>query len=399
MTGYATALRFVQSRALRELDGAFAELAADLGVIILRHATPGGLLPDGPESVVLRNALRARTNRFFATPDRRPYSDGIVPTAPLPRILNEILALATWYPVQLAHDYMALHAEPDVWAWLSQGEGRAAGQSWSGAPARIALNRVRTRSDAFPGTSGANIPAGPSRRPGPSSRDLRHVAELEPYDPLFVDPSRLDYDPLHRFVAPHKWVDPRGYRLSARIWQNGMRTRQKIDRIVQQGIMQGQGALLTARELEQAMMLQPGRDLIITRKPYGTKVNYDAMRLARTETTAAFGRATMAAARANPFVNGIRWNLSGSHPDIDPCDQRAGDYTLRNVPLYPEHPQCLCFLTPIPIPAREVNAAIRARIRAERPAPATPAAMNAFLAALGVAALMNYLPNLAALAT
>jgi hypothetical protein len=77
--------------------------------------------------------------------------------------------------------------------------------------------------------------------------------------------------------------------------------------------------------------------------------------LARTELTRAHGRATIEAARLNPFVEGVRWNLSGSHPRTDICDSNAsgssgpkfpaGVYRPGDIPSYPQHPNCLCFLS------------------------------------------------------
>jgi hypothetical protein len=64
----------------------------------------------------------------------------------------------------------------------------------------------------------------------------------------------------------------------------------------------------------------------------------------------------MASSNANPFVTGIDWALSASHPRIDICDSLATigmgggrlkePYPKGSVPSYPAHPQELCSLLP-----------------------------------------------------
>lgn len=150
----------------------------------------------------------------------------------------------------------------------------------------------------------------------------------------------LDYDPYHRFV------DPRGYTLSTKIWDTSAATRRKIDLYLSDAIAQGKGAREMAAELERFLL--PGRGLVKTRKPYGTTASYDAMRLARTEITAAHGRAGLMGAYANPFVTGVNWVRSSSRRPCTSgiCDmlEAGSPYTLENVPNLPgdSHPHCMC---------------------------------------------------------
>lgn len=157
-------------------------------------------------------------------------------------------------------------------------------------------------------------------------------------------------NPLAAYEAPHTWVDPNGYRLSDRIWNVAATERRRLDIYLDTAIREGRGALQMSRELEQFLI--PGQSLPETNAPYGTTASFDAMRLARTEITRAHGRATEASAAMNPFVTGLKWNLSARHPRVDICDEYArggpngdGTYTLGETPAYPAHPQCICFLT------------------------------------------------------
>lgn len=83
-------------------------------------------------------------------------------------------------------------------------------------------------------------------------------------------------------------------------------------------------------------------------------VAYAAKRLGRTEINNAFHTAQINAHMDEPWVNGYRWNLSGSHPKPDTCDEYAdqehfeggpaGVYKKGDTPMKP-HPQCLCYIT------------------------------------------------------
>jgi len=179
-----------------------------------------------------------------------------------------------------------------------------------------------------------------------------------PRPPLF-DPARL-------------WIDPNGHRLSDRVWQSGEDIRARIDGLLDYHIQRGTTATETAQALES--FLTPQGAASRTALPYGTQGSYSARRLARTEVTRAYGSATTEAARANPFVAGLRWRLSASHPKMDQCDQRAGAdtdglgkgvYRVDNVPRYPDHPQCKCSL--IPVTRQDSAAVIAALARGEAP--------------------------------
>lgn len=166
------------------------------------------------------------------------------------------------------------------------------------------------------------------------------VAEVEVFRP----------NPLAQYEAPHTWVDPNGYRLSDRIWNTAAAERQRLNAYLDDAIKQGKGALTMSRELVQ--FLDPSRSGLKTSKPYGSKVSFDAMRLARTEITRAHGQAHVVAGAMNPFVAGDKWNLSPRHPRPDVCDIYArggpngdGVYPTGTLPGYPAHPSCLCNLT------------------------------------------------------
>lgn len=198
-------------------------------------------------------------------------------------------------------------------------------------------------------------------------RDRRVLAWLTGPRPYAVLEQRGVYDPFH------SWVDPNGYTLSDRVWRAGIEERARIDRLLDYHIGQGAAAVDIAELLED--FLTPGARLIRTRTPYGREGSYAARRLARTEITAAAGRATVNASIANPFTAGVQWSLSGSHPHTDICDDYArggpngdGIYPPNEVPPYPPHPHCLCNLSPVVVgDTRDLVDALRAEIQAASP--------------------------------
>ena len=174
------------------------------------------------------------------------------------------------------------------------------------------------------------------------------------------------YDPYHT------WVDPNGYTLSDRVWRAAGDARVKIDRLLDYHISQGTSAVKMAELLEG--FLTESAASTRTRTPYGRSGSYAARRLARTEITAAAGRATVNASIANPFVTGIQWRLSQSHKCCDVCDDYAkggensdGVYPPERVPTYPPHPHCMCSLLPVTgTNAADLVADLRANINAAR---------------------------------
>jgi len=154
-----------------------------------------------------------------------------------------------------------------------------------------------------------------------------------------------------------------GMKLSDRIWQVSESARNAIRDLIQESVAIGQDAVKTARMLER--YVRGGANTLASEYPNMMKrmkgrvpkdISYEALRLARTETTAAFGEGTIAAARVTPSYKGMKWILSKAHPLEDICDTLAeadgwglgaGVYPPGEEPMYPAHPNCLCVLLPI----------------------------------------------------
>lgn len=302
ITGAERVLGGAQKQVRDDLRAIFVDAAGRIGAVFVRHAGPDGQIPRARRGDVQREAGEIITRLFVGADGRSAFGrDGVTPLSPYALALNLALAQVQRGAVAMHHRWLRRHVPDDVLRWLQTGQMRRA------------IVAEQSRTDAL----------------------------REMYRDLLVDTGNLGYDPAHTFVGED------GYTLSDRIWRAGNATRAKVDQFIADGIQRGIGAFDLAKMLEQ--FLVPGRAALRTNRPYGKDASFDAMRLARTEITAAFGRTNMAAARANPYVTKMWWKLSPSHPKPDICDtyEAASPYVLNRVPAYPAHPQCLCALIPL----------------------------------------------------
>lgn len=151
-----------------------------------------------------------------------------------------------------------------------------------------------------------------------------------------------------------------GLLLSDKIWSKNIKYRDTMTKILQAAVAEGQDCVKVARMLDQYVL--KGKKTLVDNYPNMIKrmgnripndVSYEALRLARTEMTSAYGEGVLLAAKVNPGTIGIKYILSGSHPKPDICDNITGSdnyglgigvYPIDNAPIYPFHPHCLCIV-------------------------------------------------------
>ena len=136
-----------------------------------------------------------------------------------------------------------------------------------------------------------------------------------------------------------------GYTLSDRVYRNQALSKGYVDRAVNNGLLLGKSAAEIANDV---------RGFISPNVPGGA--SYAAMRLGRTEVVNAYHQTNVRQMQREPWVERALWNLSGSHPRPDECNEYAEDVTFRggepgewltnSIPSKP-HPQCLCYITPV----------------------------------------------------
>ena len=299
---YRSQFLSIMRQAERQLAGLFADLSAGIAADLNRAADADGMIPRSATYDLQRRANERVIAMFFGrgrdgqlAPFETLANGRVMPLAPYPRILWAAITAAVRLPTAQNAAMLARALPADVLAVMSQ-----------------------ATEDPF-------------------AAARAEVAELEVFRP----------NVLAKYEAPHTWVDPNGYRLSDRVWNTSAHARQQLDMFLEAGIREGKGALQMSRELER--FLRPDRVNLKTSAPYGKTASYDAMRLARTEITRAHTEAQRVAGAMNPFVQGLQWVLSPSHPKPDICDEYArggpngdGVYSLDTVPTVP-HPHCLCY--------------------------------------------------------
>lgn len=375
------AIDLVVDDTIEDMTAAFAAMSEQVaGIIVSAASSDGTINPDREED--LQERIGDLVQRFFTVNRRntnivgRSSFNGVQALSRFAEILNRRYVQAVGEQVAIQYRWLRDNLPDDVFRFLSTAQTRQ------------------------PTISEAENPF--LRRDGESLESF-----LERMDDLRIfRPNPLaELDPDRQWVPMHQWNDDRGYRLSDRVWQGGVRTRTKIDAILAESIREGRSALETAKLLEQ--FLRPDRENLRTNKPYGVNASYDAMRLARTEIARAANYAAFTSAYLNPYVDkvDVRRSANGD-PKCRICPMHAtigiGGNRIRppysihsaNVPVY--HPHCKCILVPVVTDSPE---AVTERLRAiMQDAEAslvqmvtTPAQMQLFVEALVGWELMNLL--------
>jgi len=129
--------------------------------------------------------------------------------------------------------------------------------------------------------------------------------------------------------------------LSSRIWGYGEVFGKDIQYVVNQAILEKKPAIELAKDLEQ-FVKEPAKRETTWGKVYpnlkNKRVDYNAMRLARTSINHAYQTASIQSSNMNPFVEGIEWRSALIHGrTCEVCIERHGRvYPVKSVPL--DHP-------------------------------------------------------------
>lgn len=136
-----------------------------------------------------------------------------------------------------------------------------------------------------------------------------------------------------------------GIALSDRVWKNDQLSRKALNDTINTGLALNKGPREIAADV--AKYLRPD-------VPGGA--SSAALRLGRSEVLNAYHATSVRKYQETPWVDRVKWNLSGSHPRPDECNEYAEQVTFRGggngvwkpeeVPGKP-HPNCLCYITPV----------------------------------------------------
>lgn len=176
-----------------------------------------------------------------------------------------------------------------------------------------------------------------------------------------------------------KYYEMDGLKLSERIWQNAKQMADRIQKQILLSLQTGMSAQRLADQIlqtaeqkveipkylqDQMKNMNPDQIAKTVAGYIERKERYNAKRVARTEIQRMWRVSYVKQAQQLPFVKGIKWNLSKSHPKNDICDEYAtadvglgeGVYPPNAVPVngHPAHPNCLCYLTTVLSDIQEV---------------------------------------------
>lgn len=277
------------------------------GLIAAASDTTGHITLRPEARQVLIDRVGAEVNGLFVGPDKKNAfaSDGVTAIAPFPQVLNVWYVRTVARSVKVYHDQMKAALPEHLYRWLRR--ARAPRLEMAGNAAIIEQLKI-LRPD-YPGEA------------------------------------------LKQFERMHSWVDPKGTKLSQRIWRSGIETSDRMERLLEDLINQGVGSLEISRQMEQFLL--PGLEALRTNKPYGTDASYYAMRLARSEIAYAANRSAYLSALLNPFVETIdiarspygdvTCKICPQYATIDISQNRVREpYPVgqANVPIF--HSHCMC---------------------------------------------------------
>lgn len=205
------------------------------------------------------------------------------------------------------------------------------------------------------------------------------------------------YDPQLRILlsVAEQYIYGDGLTLDGRIWQIDRDSRDTMNQILMNGIVNQKSAWDLANELEQ--FLGAGQDcprwtstrlygrtkseiasgdatgLLRGDECDGRGVSYKALRLARTEIQKIHSLATDRMIAQQPWVEKEKINLSAAHPEPDECDDAAyggedgqGIYAKGEIEL-PFHPNCLCYKTAVLIDREQFVSQMRGWLDGSQP--------------------------------
>jgi hypothetical protein len=320
MTSYYAQFLGLHKEAQTAIGIALAELGESIAGELQRLALPGPNSPsdgtiDSALEPKLKDAARARVQAFFMGESGIPVIDEgetARPNSPFTRVIWPYMMRSAQIATarQRAIIERQFKPYPDVWALYEPFYDKLTGVI------------VQEMAHRLGGAIVAEIV------------DTPVIQALPPDRPIAT------YEPAH------KWVKPDGYRLSDRIWMTDDETRRRLDLYISEKIKLG----TSAEDLSKGVIqfLKPGQYLPETNKPYGRNLSYNAMRLARTEISAAYAQADIAAARANPLVTQYNVNRTRYGKPCNICDPIANGspYDIADdSAIPPEHPNCLCSMS------------------------------------------------------
>ncbi|APC41068.1 hypothetical protein [Clostridium estertheticum] len=160
--------------------------------------------------------------------------------------------------------------------------------------------------------------------------------------------SNIPKDALAELTGGRFYKDGKG--LSKRLWVHNGKANADFDYIIEKGIAEKKSVYDLANDLADYVNPEVRKSWDFKKIYPGVgnkKVEYNSLRLAITSISHAYQLSLQRSCKANPFVEGIQWNISNSHRGTcELCKSRDGKvYKPDDLPL--DHPMGVCYFTPV----------------------------------------------------
>lgn len=187
-------------------------------------------------------------------------------------------------------------------------------------------------------------------------KEIFRLANIDPGNHFNTMFSKVNDNVVRDIISGKLYKDNKT--LSSRIWKYSNEFQKDIQYTINKAILEKKSAIELAKDLEGFILDPAKRD-----STWGTcypklknkKVEYNAMRLARTSINHAYQNSTIQSSNMNPYVEGIEWQSALIHGrTCELCKERHGKvFPKDDVPL--DHPNGLCTMIPfIPKSLEEV---------------------------------------------
>lgn len=151
--------------------------------------------------------------------------------------------------------------------------------------------------------------------------------------------------------------------LSKAIWQDVEKNQKDIEEIISIGLAQNKSSFDIAKDLEKYVNPDAKKDYDWSKTYPGVKkkVDYNALRLAKTLPSHAYQQAYSKTVDKNPFVTAVKWNIANNHKVCDICKDRAtqdryglgkGIFPKDKVPM--DHPNGQCVLSSVTVDSEDI---------------------------------------------
>lgn len=192
-------------------------------------------------------------------------------------------------------------------------------------------------------------------------KEIFAMADIDPGDHFTTMFSKVNDNIVKDIISGNLYKDNKT--LSSRIWRYGNEFEKDIQYVVNKAMLEKKSAIELAKDLETYVKDTAKRDSDWSSSYPNLKnkrVEYNAMRLARTSINHSYQNSTIQSSSMNPFVEGIEWWSALIHGrTCELCRERHGKvYDKDKVPL--DHPNGLCTMLPyIPKSLDEVATELR----------------------------------------